>query len=291
MPSLFSFWMFLAMLFWAGGWSALKLLTNAVPLEVLTFWRYFIMMLSFLPILFLFKTPIRLPRKGVKYIVAAAVLNILFMFFAYLGVDYSYAGSGGVIITILSPLFTFIIGMLFFKCQHTKFQLFGLLLGLLGGMIMLNIFSQVPHSFLAELYFALSALTWAGITLLAQRAQLHIHPVHYSFFISVCASILLGFMCLPYELGSVFQQDTQFWISLLYLSIFGQTLATTIFFIGSAKLGSAKASSFMFLVPILSLVISYIVLDEPLQAHILLGGGISMLAVYFINRVPKKEKS
>lgn len=272
------------MLFWAGGWSALKLLTNAVPLEVLTFWRYLIMVLAFLPLLFFFKAPLRLPKRGLKFIMGSALLNILFMFFAYLGVEHSFAGNGGVIITILSPIFTFVLGIILFKNTHTPLQYFGLGLGLIGGIIMLRLYAFDLSDFMAEFYFILSALTWAFITFLAQRAQLHIHPIHYSFYIGVFATFVLFFIAYPKGIMSVFEQNRVFWIALVYLSVFGQTIATTIFFIGSAQLGSAKASAYMFLVPVLSLIIAAIVLDEPMQNHIIIGGSISMLAVYFINR-------
>jgi drug/metabolite transporter (DMT)-like permease len=43
----------------------------------------------------------------------------------------------------------------------------------------------------------------------------------------------------------------------------------------------------MFLVPLFALLIAWIVLDEPLQLHVLIGGAVSMLAVYFINKDKK----
>jgi drug/metabolite transporter (DMT)-like permease len=83
---------------------------------------------------------------------------------------------------------------------------------------------------------------------------------------------------------SVFNQDFKFWLALIYLAVLGQSVATTIFFIASAKLGSQKTSSFMFLVPIFSLLVAWIVLDETIQSHIIIGGALSLIAVYFINK-------
>ncbi len=285
----FTFLMLIAMLLWGGGWSALKILTESVGVEVLTLWRYVIMFVSFLPILFFFKTPLRLPRKGLKYILGSSVLNILFMLFAYLGVKYSTAGSGGVIITILSPLFTFLLSLLILRNVQTSLQYFGLVLGLIGGVIMLNLPNIDPELIFksAEFYFVLAAATWAVITLLSQRSHLHINPIHYSFFISMFSMLILFILTLGYDTSIVFEQDRRFWLSLLYLGIFGQSVATTIFFIASGRLGSAKASSFMFLVPLFAVLISFLVLDEKLQTHILVGGLVSLVAVYFINKRPR----
>lgn len=278
--------MIFAMLLWGGGWSALKILTEYVGVEVLTFWRFAIMSITFIPVLFFFKEPLKLPRKSLKYIAMSSILNILFMLFAYLGVKYSTAGSGGVIITILSPLFTFVLSLLILKHVHSKIQYLGLGIGVLGGIIMLDIQNIQWSDFLysGEPYFILAAVTWAFITLTSQRSHTHINPIHYSFFISVISTIILFTFTLPYDMSVVFEQDSHFWIALLYLGVFAQTVATTTFFVASGRLGSSRASSFMFLVPVFALVISYLLLDEAIQMHVVLGGTISLIAVYFINK-------
>jgi drug/metabolite transporter (DMT)-like permease len=288
-PIKFTLLMIFAMLLWGGGWSALKILTEYVSVEVLTFWRFAIMSITFFPVLFFFKEPLKLPRKSLKYIAMSSILNILFMLFAYLGVKYSTAGSGGVIITILSPLFTFLLSLLILKHVHTNIQYIGLSIGIVGGMIMLNIQNMQWNNFLysGEPYFILAAITWAFITLASQRSHVHINPVHYSFFISVISTILLFIFTLPYDISMVFEQSSRFWIALLYLGVFAQTIATTTFFVASGRLGSSKASSFMFLVPLFALVVSYLLLDEAIKMHIVLGGTISLIAVYFINKKTK----
>ena len=279
----FTILMLFAMLFWAGGWSALKILTESVGVEVLTFWRFVIMFVSFIPILFIIKVPLRLPKKSIKHILSSSILNIFFMFFAYLGVKHSTAGSGGVIITVMSPLFTFVLSLFILKQAHTKLQYIGLAIGLIGGAIMLNIHNLNAFN-TGEFYFILAAITWAVVTLIAQKSHLHINTIHYSFFIASISMIILFFLTLPYDTSIIFNQDKKFWISLLYLGIFGQTIATTIFMIASGKLGSTQASSFMFLVPIFALIIAYLVLGETIKLNIVIGGTISLIAVYFINK-------
>ncbi|MBN2870836.1 MAG: EamA family transporter, partial [Campylobacterales bacterium] len=58
----------------------------------------------------------------------------------------------------------------------------------------------------------------------------------------------------------------------------------TIYFIASGKMGSGRASSYMFLVPVCALASSYVLLDEIPSVPLLIGGAISMMAVYLINR-------
>jgi len=96
------------MLLWGGGWTALKILTLELPMDVIIFWRFFIMSLSFIPILYFFKEPMQFSFGSFKYVASSAALNIAFMISSFLGIKYGLAGAGSVIITSLSPLVTFI---------------------------------------------------------------------------------------------------------------------------------------------------------------------------------------
>jgi len=279
----FSYLLILSMLLWGGGWSALKILTQDLPMDTIVFWRFFLMSLSFLPILYFLKKPLILNRSNLKYIFGSSILNVSFMISSFYGVKYGLAGAGGVIITTLSPVMTFLLVAILFRKKLQNIQYFGLILGIVGGAVML----QVNHIELffngSNIYFLLCAIIWAGVTLLSQHSQKHIHPIHYSFLISLIATVITFIYAYDADLLTVFEQDIKFWLALIYLAVLGQSVATTIFFMASGKLGSEKTSSYMFLVPIFALLIAWFVLDEEIQTHILLGGTLSLLAVYFIN--------
>ena len=272
------------MLLWGGGWTALKILTYEMPMDVIIFWRFFLMTLSFLPILYFFKEPIRLHFGSIKYILSSAILNIAFMVSSFLGIKYGLAGAGSVIITSLSPLMTFILVAILFKKQIQKSHYIGLALGIIGGVIILQLNDLTLFFNGSNSYFLLAAIIWAGVTILSGRAHKHIHPIHYSFFISIIATIVAFFYAFNSNLMAVFEQGLDFWVALIYLAVLGQTLATTIFYMASGKLGSEKTSSFMFLVPIFALFSAWLILDEPIELHIIIGGLISMFAVFFINK-------
>ena len=258
-------------------------------MDTVVFWRFFLMSLSFLPLLYFFKEPINLSKKSLTFIASSSVLNIAFMVSAFFGIKYGLAGAGSVIITSLSPLMTVILMLLLFRNHINKFQAVGLIFGLVGGYIILELHDLSLFFNSSNIYFLLCAIIWAGVTILSQKATPHIHPIHYSFFISVVATVVSFLYAYDADLMAVFEQGWEFWVSLIYLAIFGQTIATTIFFMASGKLGSQRTSSFMFLVPIFALFSAWLILDEQMQAHIIVGGAISMLAVYFINSAKNRN--
>ncbi len=280
----YSYLLILAMLLWGGGWTALKILTYDLPIEVIIFWRFFIMSISFLPILYFIKIPLTLNRTSLSYIGGSSILNIAFMISSFLGIKHGLAGAGSVIITTLSPVVTFLLVAIIFRKKLQNRQVFGLGLGVLGGVILLQLNDINLFFNGSNIYFLLCAIIWAGVTILSGHSHKHIHPIHYSFFISIIATLATFIYAYNSELSSVFSQGWEFWIAMIYLALFGQTIATTIFFMASGILGSEKTSSFMFLVPFFALFSAWLVLDEPLQIHIIIGGAISMIAVLFINK-------
>ena len=280
----YTYLLILAMLLWGGGWTALKILTYDLPMEVIIFWRFFIMSISFLPILYFIKIPLTLNRTSLSYIGGSSILNIAFMISSFLGIKHGLAGAGSVIITTLSPVLTFLLVALIFRKKLQNRQLFGLLLGVVGGVILLQLNDVNLFFNGSNIYFLFCAIIWAGVTILSGHSHKHIHPVHYSFFISIIATLATFIYAYDSELSSVFSQGWEFWTAMIYLAVFGQTIATTIFFMASGILGSEQTSSFMFLVPFFALLSAWIVLDEPIQMHIIIGGALSMIAVLFINK-------
>ncbi|MDX1294778.1 MAG: DMT family transporter, partial [Sulfurimonadaceae bacterium] len=191
--------------------------------------------------------------------------------------------AGGVIITVLSPILTVLLAIWVMKTKVTSMQWAGLAVGLVGGIVMVELWNLEAFG-AGTLFFLLSALVWAVLTLLSQKSHLHLEPVHYSFFLAAAATVVMFFVALPHDMAAVFEEDWKFWSALLYLGVMGQTVASTIFFVASGRLGSGAASSYMFLVPLSALVTSYIVLDEIPAFWLLTGGVIGSVAVYLINR-------
>jgi len=280
----FTYMLILAMFLWGAGWTALKIITPNIPMDVIIFWRFLIMSISFIPILIFLKKPLKIDKNSLIFISSSSVLNILFMVFSFYGVKSAMASSGGVIITTLTPVMTFLLVAIIFRKKLLNIQYFGLLIGTIGGVILLQLNDLTLFFNSSNIYFLLCAISWAGVTMLSQHSQKHINPIHYSFYISVIATIATFIYSYNSNILLVFNEGIKFWSALLYLAIFGQTVATTIFFVASGKLGSEKSSSFMFLVPLFSILVAWIVLDEKVETHILFGGIISIIAVYFINK-------
>jgi len=283
-------WIVLAMVLWGIGWPALKVVTDhAVSVEVVTFWRFTIMALAFLPVLYWRKKPLTLNRRTLRFTATAAALNAAFAYFAFWGVQAGTAGAGGVIITVASPILTALLSLILFRTKVDSAQFVGLGVGLVGGLMMLEIW----HAHLLQsgnLYFIASALVWASLTLLSQHSHTHIDPIHFTFWLALFAAVITLFPALPHGIEAVFSQDLLFWVGLVFLAVMGQTVASTIFFVAAGKIGSARAGSYMFLVPLTAIAASFVLLGEVPSFWLVAGGAVSTAAVYFVNARRKRAR-
>lgn len=276
-------WMIFSMMLWGAGWPVLKILSQSVSWEVATFWRLAIMSLAYVPVLWWTKKPFRLDKSAWMTVSLSGFLYTLFMVLSFLGVHVATAGAGGMIITTLSPILIVVIAIVFTGFRPSKQHIFGLGLGLLGGMIMVELWEGTILSNVGNLLFIFAAVTWSILSVLAQHSRQYVDPIRYSFFLGLVATLCMFFMAYGHGILSVFDQGFVFWSALLYLSVMTQTVATTIYFIASTKMGSGKASSYMLLVPVFALVSSYEMLGEVPAISLVIGGALSIAAVYWIN--------
>jgi drug/metabolite transporter (DMT)-like permease len=283
--ALFNSLVVVSMIIWGGSWVSGKVIADVLPAETLTFWRFLINLVSFVPILVLLRQPIKLNRSTSVYILLGSVCMGLYLYLFFKGLTYGFAGVGGVMVSTMVPLATFIFSVILLKQKLVRKDYIGLALGLIGGCILLEIWSLDWNNLFisGNLYFLLCAVLWALLTICSQKAAEWVSPLVFSFFVYAFCSVLYFFLALPKEILGVFKQGSFFWLNMLYLAIISSTLATTVYFFASSRLSSYKASSFVFLVPFSALMLSWIFLGEVPKISTITGGLTALAAVYLIN--------
>lgn len=114
---------------------------------MITFWRFFFVLLGSLTVLGFLRIPLRLEKSILKWVLIAGILNGLYTFVFFISIKYGLAGKGGVLVTTMIPIFSYLIFMIAIlfqkdkKSTHkiTKSEILGLFLGLLSGFCLLNL--------------------------------------------------------------------------------------------------------------------------------------------------------
>jgi len=282
----FIFLIVLAMLSWGGSWPAGKLLSGLARVEVIIFWRYFITSLSIVPLLFIFKQPLRIERRSLFLLIFGAVAIIIYNQLFIAGLKVGLAGAGGVLTTSLNPIITFSLASVIYRESVGPHQKIGLLLGVIGGAVLLNVCKLDLRELLAggNVFFLLAALSWSILTLISQKTQQRVPFLTYSFYLYAFSTLIELFLALPYGLLSITGEPLMFWGNIIYLSIFATTFGATVYFTAAGKIGSARASSFTFLVPTSAMLFSWLLLGEVPKLSTIIGGLIAVTAVYLLNQ-------
>ena len=278
--------LFFAMIGWGASWVNIKILSTYLNEYETMFFRFFITAISMIPIIKLLKKSFRINFKSLVLALFTSIALIAYMKYFYLGTKLGTASLGGALVTSLIPIMTFLILVIFKEKSISSKESIALILGAVGVMTMLNIWSFTLENILLvqNLYFIVASILWAVVTILSSKAS-QTSPLIFTFYLYIITCILNLIFFVDISLISYTQLDTTFWINMLILSLVASTFSNTIYFIGIEKLGPSQVSSFVFLVPFAAIILSSIFLQETIGISIVLGTVLTLSAVKILNNI------
>jgi len=278
--------MILSMVCWGFSWTAGKIMAEYGDPLTISFFRFAITFLSLLLIMLFIKTPLIVNSKGLFDLITASVLMSIYTFLFFKGLTAGKAGAGGVLVTVLNPILSYGLMLLMTRRKPTRHETLGLLLGLLAGAILLRLLTEADKVFNAgNIYFLLAALVWAVLSIFTSRASRYGSTVAFSFYLYGICTVLMFLLAGWGGAQTTFAKaGLVFWGNLFFSATITTSLATTLYFVATSRLGASQASSFIFLVPISAALGSWIFLDEIPQLNTITGGLLGIVAVYVLNR-------
>ncbi len=284
-PAFFTLLMVISMVIWGGSWVSAKAIASFLSPESLTFWRSLVNTIALIPALYIVKGPKRMGREALVYTLLGAFFLSGYMYLFFMGLSVGYAGAAGVLVTTTVPLITFALSAVIFRHGISKKDALGLALGLVGGAVLLGAWTlDAGRIFIGgNAYFLVAALLWALLTLSSQKACGMISPILFSLVANAVATVIFFFLAIPNGIGGALKEGALFWLNIFYLGVVSSAFATTVYFLASNRLSSRRASSFVFLVPISAVFLSWLFLGETPRLNTVAGGALAMGAVYIIN--------
>lgn len=274
-----SFLLVLAMIAWGSNWISAKVLMNSFTALNLIFWRFLLAAFGLLIILLFFKIPLKLSFKDYLKSFLSSVFLSLYNLFFFWGDHFASAALGGVLVTTLNPVVTFFIINLIYKKRLTKKEISALFLGAIGSILIIKIW-QFDLSFnKGILFFLICAFIWPVLTIISSNVKKE-NSLTFSFYMFLFTSLITIFFLKNIYFPSF---NVKIYFNLFALSIFGTSFATAAYFLGSSILGSKKASAYIFIVPLTSVLFAILFLKEKIDIYMIIGGFISIIGVYKLN--------
>jgi drug/metabolite transporter (DMT)-like permease len=280
-----------SMVLFGGSWVSGKILADGAAPVPLIFWRFSIAALLMVPVL------LRKPKGGSRHtgsmaaairasFIGAAFLaayNVCF----FLGLERGTAGVGGVLVTTLNPILTFLFSSLVFRQKTLPLQVCGIIVGLLGGAAILEVWSLTPGTLLesGNVFFLGASVSYASLTVWSQKAERHAGHFTYSTLVYLFTALLAVPVLLIRGTGimDIPKADAAFWGALVFLAAGVTSVGTTIYFLAARKIGSSRTASFIFTIPLSALLFSWLFLGEVPRTATVIGGFVSVVAVVLVN--------
>ena len=279
--------MVFAMITWGYSWVGAKILGPYGHVSTKIFLRFFFASIALIPILLKYRIPFRIDKKGFIFILWNSISLCSYNYFYFKSTHMGLAGVGGVLVTTLNPILTSLFVFSFLDRSSAKLKEFvGLIMGLTGGSIIMRLWEMDIALMISSgnIFYILASCSWVSVTIASQKSKTHIHFLTYSFWSFLSASLFSLSFCEIESISQTINYDSIYWLNIFLLSILVMSFANTMYFFASSKIGAVKASSYIFVVPLTAIIFSKIILNEQVLYTTVLGGILSVVAVYLINK-------
>lgn len=290
LPILALIWVCIA---WGTTWLASKEGVKHMPAFQLAGVRQFIAGLCYIAF-YIWKKEAFPRGKQWRTIITLALLNFtLSNGLSTWGVKYISSGLGAIIGAIF-PLWIVIFSL--FKGEKIKKNAIIGLLVCTGGIIV--IFNEYLSDFINP-YFTfgiflsvISTITWAIGSVYTKEKASDFNP-YFSLGLQLFISslIILSITWISGDSVSVFEIPLKSWLALGYLVIIGSIITCIAFVYALQKLPTELSSIYAYINPIVAILLGSVIFGEPLTLLLAIGGMITLLGLYMVNKALKKRIS
>jgi drug/metabolite transporter (DMT)-like permease len=279
-----------AVVAWGASFVATKVALRYVsPITVI--WTRFAIGVVILGMAVFMRRQFALPaRKELAYLAFLGFLGISFhQWLQSTGLLTAQATTTSWIVAT-TPIFMALLGWLVLREKLVLGQVLGIALAAVGVLLVVSngdlaALSTGKFGTLGDFLILISAVNWAVFSTLSRRG-LQRHPATRMMFYVMGFGWLFSsllFFSGP-GIGELYHLPWDGWLGIGFLGVFCSGLAYIFWYDALKTLPVAQTGAFLYLEPLVTVVVAGIVLGEPLLLASLLGGGSILLGVWLVNR-------
>ncbi len=275
---------------WGSTFISTKLLlTDFTALEILLY-RFII---GYLVLIFIYPQSYRPQSLRQELYLAAAGLTGITIYYLLenIALEYTYASNVGTLVSI-APLFTAVFAYYFLKNERpSKFFYIGFALAIYGVIIISFQSTNITINPKGDILCIIAAVSWGAYSIFCKKI---------SNFGNINATLMTKriffygiLFILPIALfenwnwrGQHFADPLNL-LNMLYLGVGASAICFTTWNWAIAELGAVKTSVYLYLTPIITVIASALVLNEPITKALVIG--ITLILVGLIVSELKKE--
>lgn len=276
-----AFYPLTAVALWAGNTIVTKMSSDAIAPNAISFYRWLLALLLLTPFVGhkVWRNRRRIRPHLPKIAVLALLSMVLYQSLAYFAAATTTATNMGMIVSLM-PLLTLGLSSLILRDPVTVGTLGGGLLSLLGLAILVgqgNPATLFTHgAALGDVLMVVAAVGYALYSVLLRKWAIALPIWQLLYMQIVCAVLMLlpGFLLTPYAPVTAANLPL-----IVYAALAASIAAAFMWMRGIETLGATRASIFINLMPVFTVLIAVLALGEALHAYHALGGGITLVGV------------
>jgi len=279
----------ITVVFWAFAFPLIKIGLEELSPVNLTIIRLLIACILFLILFVIF--PKRFSTLQKKDIIPIFLLGFLGIVIYHLGLNYGeqyISASIASLIIATIPIFVVIFAMIFLKEKITRYVAFGVILALIGVLI-ISIFGKSILSleirYTSGLFtVVIASIVGAGYTVAGKKMLTRYSPISLTAYAFLLGSLGL----IPFLNVSFFEEISNLsikgWAVLIFLGIFPTVISYVLWYIALEVKSASRLGVYLYFVPILSTILSVILLDEKITLFFIIGGILVIIGLHIVNR-------
>lgn len=187
------------------------------------------------------------------------------------------------VLNATAPLFGAVVASVWLQEKLTTNRLVGFGLGFMGVIVLIGwkSFAATPAFAMACVATLMGAMMYAIAAPYIKQKLSGVTPLIIATISQLGAALVL-IPALPFTVPSAFPGPTVI-LSVLALSLFSTSLAYLLYFRLIQNVGSTKALTVIFIVPIFAMIWGALVLKEPITASMVFGCALILLGTAFAN--------
>jgi drug/metabolite transporter (DMT)-like permease len=229
--------------------------------------------------------PLPRERRMYGHLLVMAVVNITIPFLLITWAEQSVDSSLAAILTSPVPLFAIVLSSLFLADEPMRVNgVAGLIVGFVGVVIITSPgLTSGDSSVTGELALLGAAFSYAVGAVYSRRNVRGLPPMVPAVFQVSFAAIFVSVLALLFDHPWTATPDGQAIFSILWLGIFGSGLAYLLVFRLFSHWGATRTTLISYVIPPVGIALGFLVLNEPIDARIILGTGLVVAGVGLVN--------
>jgi drug/metabolite transporter (DMT)-like permease len=236
---------------------------------------------------FAYKALRRIPNKQMGLVIFSGILGNFIPAYLFCIAETQIDSSLAGILNSLTPMFTIIVGVVFFKVQTSMVKVIGMVIGFIGLSILLAAGKDVSFHNLSYASLVLLATLFYGINVnivgryMQQLGSLNVASIAFAFLIIPSAFVLYMTGFFTNEFSSVLVQQAL--LASGVLGVVGTSIATILFYYLVKQAGMLFGSLVTYGIPVVAVAWG-IYFGDSLNLIQIACLGVILLGVYIVNR-------